>query len=122
MKISNKNFFRMLAGIAVIFGVMQIAARAGDRPERPERPGKKAEEVKEIVKNFQEQKNAFLKQQKEGQAEARSNMREEIGAASKGARQEAKDAIAEAKRVAREQSRKLAEEAKEEVKEGRRRD
>src|SRR5678816_1164930 len=109
MKISNKNFFRMLAGIAVIFGLIQMSALAADRPERPERPGKKAEEVKEIVKNFQEQKKAFLKQQKEGQANARSNMREEIGSASKGARQEAKDAIAEAKRVAREQSRKLAE-------------
>jgi hypothetical protein len=122
MKIRNKNFLRMLAGIAVIFGLIQIGARAADRPSRPERPGKKAEEVKEIIKNFQEQKKAFLKQQKEGQADARRSLREEIGTASKGAREEAKESIAEAKRVAREQSRKLAEEAKEEAKEDRRRD
>ena len=42
MKIKKKNFFRMLAGIAVIFGLIQIAAQAADRPGRPERPGKKA--------------------------------------------------------------------------------
>lgn len=81
MKTIIKNQLSAVVGLALILGLAHVGARAEDtvvevnkaKPERPERPEKPASagaranvtELKEIIKNFQEQKKEFLKQQKE---------------------------------------------------------
>ena len=81
MKNKNKNFFGLIVGIALglIFLVGANAAEAKpERPARPDSPGKASvAELKEIIKNFQEQKRAFLSQQKEQKSDARGQMRED---------------------------------------------
>ena len=137
MKIKNKSIFGLIMMIALILGFAQVSASADEtaedskkaKPERPDRPEKpsdsnrpSAAELKEIIKNFQAQKTAYLKQQKEQRADARNAVREGLGASGTVVAQEAKDAVADAKRVSREQARKIADEAKEAAKEDRRRD
>lgn len=138
-----KNQLGVIVGIALVLGLARVGARAEDtndvtapkpvkverpeRPPRPEKPGKgvDATELKDIIKNFQEQKKEFLRQQKEQQHEGRSKVREELtsaGTAVGPVRQELKDSINDAKRQAREQGRKLLEEQRDAVKDGRKRD
>ena len=135
-----KNQLGAIVGIALVLGLARVGARAEDtnidvtapkpvvkvdRPERPPRPEKRgkgvdATELKDIIKNFQDQKKEFLRQQKEQQHEGRGKVREELtsaGTAVGPVRQELKDSINEAKRQAREQGRKLLEEQKEAAKE-----
>ena len=136
-----KNQLSVIVGIALVLGLARVGARAEDtnvvsspdpvakprqdRPERPPRPekhgkGVDATELKEIIKNFQDQKKEFLRQQKEQQHEDRGKVREELtsgGTAVGPVRWELKDSINDAKRQAREQGRKLLEEQKEAAKE-----
>src|SRR5687768_6615111 len=140
LKTIIKNQLSAVVGLALILGLAHVGARAEDtsvevaadvvasvkknKPERPERPEKPANagaranvtELKEIIRNFQEQKKEFLKQQKEQQGADRGKVREQIGTLG-GAIQDAKESIAAAKRQAQEQARKVAEEAKESAKE-----
>ena len=150
-----KNQFAVIVGITLVLGLARVGARAQDtngiggdvggsvvvpkpkfeRPERPARPDKHdnkpgkgvvdSGELKEIVRNFQDQKKEFLRQQKEQQRENRGKVREELtssGTAVGPVRHELKDSINDAKRQAREQGRKLLEEQKEAAKEGHKRD
>jgi hypothetical protein len=132
-----KNQVGVIVGIALVLGLACVGTRAEDTPvaqkpkiERPERPAKpekgvNAAELKEIIKNFQDQKKEFLRQQKEEQRNHRAKVREELtsGTTTVGAvRQEVKDSINDAKRQAKEQGRKLLEEQKEAAKEERKRD
>jgi len=137
-----KNQFALIVGITLVLGLARVGAQAEDtnsgtvapkakaaHPDRPPRPDKQdgsgngsgadVTELKDIIKNFQDQKKEFLKQQKEQQAELRGKVREELTSKSTAigsVRQEAKDAIAEAKLQSREQARKLADEAKDAAK------
>jgi hypothetical protein len=133
-----KNQFALIVGIALVLGLARVGAQAEDttgggataaakpgRPERPPRPDKpdgsgkgngvNSAELKTIIKNFQDERKEFLKQQKEQQADQRDKVREELTQRPVSVghlRQEAKDSVAELKQQSREQARKLAEEAK----------
>jgi hypothetical protein len=133
-----KNQLGVIVGIALVLGLARVGARAEDtndvtapkpvkvdrpeRPPRPEKPGKgvDATELKDIIKNFQDQKKEFLRQQKEQQREDRGKVREEVtsgGTAVGPVRHELKDSISEMRAISREQARRLLEEQKAAAKE-----
>jgi hypothetical protein len=135
-----KNQFAVIVGVTLVLGLARVGARAEDtnlsgtiapgpkldrpeRPSRPDKPGVNTAELKQIIKNFQDQKKEFLRQQKEQQREGRGKVRQEITSDSSTVgevRRELNDSINDAKRQAREQARKLADEAKEAAKEHKR--
>ena len=145
-KTMNKKKIGASVGIALVPNLAQVAVSAEDtgaemppqeiatsithrRPDRPPRPekagGPKVSELKQIIRNFAEQKNQFLKQQKEMRHEQRGRARELVVSTTttvSAAVQEARGSVIQARERAREQARKLVEEARNAAKMGRKRD
>jgi hypothetical protein len=104
----------------------EVEVAGPERPSRPVKPGSvNVSELKQILKNFQEQKKEFLKNQQQARDDQRAGAREQLNSTVSSvaaAVVQAKDSVVEAKRNAREQARKLADEAKEAANDNRLRD